>query len=1375
MFAKKSSNVTSIVPASVVHIKVIAPAAVSKISVYYASDLHDHFTALAWRAFADRKYKNKVFTTDFKRIRRDYYFNGRMIPNRMVPLCEYGVRDGATINMEINVRHFGGSQMLTPPIRKIEPVVDIEDYDEVHLQRFIKTQVKRNKRFEERAFEIQSVPGDIIVAMRDALRLLKAVGDTPVTVVIEDVLIFALQLFKAKDAIDVALCTTTFIKLRTGKSITSTYAELMSSLITDCFGIAKLFEASFNYGIQSESVGETTENLLDSFRSYMNNFDSMKESELGRKYTILFKNLMSLGMLEWMGIKPTHHLIRGVKEVNINWVDYASLVHCVVDTASLTLLRAVQAARTGSFEAFIHGPKTYQDWFDKCLELKRLSNYAGNLEALGTDYFKYVADINTVITNGESICKFTLKENKAELRSARTMLNDMYMLKNDVLCVASAQQERRSPFALLIFGGSSVMKSAFQKAQFYYFGKLLGLPVDDCYKFPRNSKDERWDNFKSSMWCVTMDDIAYLDPTKATMDETLSELIQIINNVPLVPQQASLDDKGKTPVRAKLVLATTNTKDLNAFNYFACPLAVQRRLPWVITLEPKPEYARDDSPGMMDPLKVPEVHDEFPDFWKIKVERVVANGTAGKKQVASHKLVKEFDNIYDYFDWLGPVILEFERVQAKAMSGDAAMRELKFCRSHNRPTKICGCDLQAGVKILLPKEVKWGDSFWCRDEDCMREYAYSPANECYVCKTTYDDGRTFVAPVEVVEVVNESPDICSASEAKMYYSEIIDATIERRLKDERNWITTFGVRVTGFFVKTYVNHEWFRNSINKITQVNAFRWVIRSLVLNWFQPIGDDLSLMKFCSEFLSNDVFRSHRKVIKILASLVAIASGIFMVTKVVQHFSKVKITNAPLPAPKIEIEQEEVLQEDGSVKTELKTVKCVTDTPTVKKTITIHPSLNSDFDNIELPLQGSMLVKPEYFKKDDKVNVWKKEDYETTTFDVAPISYNYLNLSRDKLVSMMRRNVARVDIKHMGKQYLGHIFCVGGHLWVSNNHIFPVNGDLTVDIMFEKRSQGASRNMTILLEQSMMFRCPGEDLVWFEMLNIEPKRDFSTLICTETLRGTHRTVSVCTDANHQPVNILSFNVNCVKFECEKLKNNTEVWMGTASSATYNGYCGSPMLAVSPAVVILGLHQRYHNGTIVSTRLCQRDLEEARKHFVRPLIQSSAPLISAAGVEKTLSPLSHNAHVRFLTEGHINVYGSIPSTNVQPRSKVAPTFISKKIAEDREWTTDCTAPNLRDWRMWKHGITDVVNQKHLIKQSVLQKCVDAFASEVLSSLAETELSKMRILDDHSAINGVAGVRFLDSINMNTSMGYPWCHSKKIPHETPTYGEFTTS
>ena len=215
---------------------------------------------------------------------------------------------------------------------------------------------------------------------------------------------------------------------------------------------------------------------------------------------------------------------------------------------------------------------------------------------------------------------------------------------------------------------------------------------------------------------------------------------------------------------------------------------------------------------MIDPSKLPVVEDEFPDFWLIKVERVVANGSTGRKQTAAHELIKcrtqneqgYFTSIYDYFDWLGPVIQEFESIQMKAMNDDQSMKEISFCHEHNRPTKVCGCSqIQSGVRILLPEDKHWGEDFYDVDTTEVRDYQYDNRTDKYFVKIT--PNIPGVKPrVHACNVVCPSKDErkqiasydktakllkISEMEVQTHYSDIIDETVRRRLESEHSWLS----------------------------------------------------------------------------------------------------------------------------------------------------------------------------------------------------------------------------------------------------------------------------------------------------------------------------------------------------------------------------------------------------------------------------------------------------------------------------------------------------------------------------------------------------------------------------------------------------------
>ena len=188
-------------------------------------------------------------------------------------------------------------------------------------------------------------------------------------------------------------------------------------------------------------------------------------------------------------------------------------------------------------------------------------------------------------------------------------------------------------------------------------------------------------------------------------DNSLLEIIQLINEVTLVPNQARLEDKGKNPVRARAVVATTNTKHLNAHAHFARPVAVQRRLPFVLTVRPKPEFACDNDPEMIDSAKLSKspIVDDWPDFWNITVERVLA--ASDDKAVYDH--LHTFTNIHKFLFWLKDAINRFDSIQRIAGQGNKAMREFKVCKTCWQVSNKCVCEEKSSDNEFSLQANEW--------------------------------------------------------------------------------------------------------------------------------------------------------------------------------------------------------------------------------------------------------------------------------------------------------------------------------------------------------------------------------------------------------------------------------------------------------------------------------------------------------------------------------------------------------------------------------------------------------------------------------------------------------------------------------------------
>lgn len=1145
------------------------------------------------------------------------------------------------------------------------------------------------ERFEEARLEVQA-SGDYLSMAQSFLTTIDNQFDTDFVKLMEDILVFMLLLVKAKTKSDIMVAVLVFVKFRTSKALVAEALTNLSSLADALFG-------------ENLSVQASMEDHVTSFRDLLGKWDELRDTTMGKKYLKLVRYLASYGVFTCIGVKPSIANLRRSEEIN-SAVNHADFMFCMLDTCSFTLQRALMFARTGEWSVFLHGPKTYAAWYDKCLDIKRKAYSLGNLEAQGTDYFQFVSTMKECIEEGHSIVKFASRDLKHELRAAKVMLHEILLIEATVLTKKSAQQERRAPFAVLIHGQSSVAKSMFQKMLFFYYGKLMNLPTADEYKYVRNPADQYWSGFSSQAWCIQMDDIGFLNPAKATEDLSLTELIAIVNNVPLVPNQADLADKGKTPVRARCVLASSNAKHLNASAYFFCPLAVQRRLPWVITVEPRPEFARADANSMIDPAKMTSIDEDWPDFWNISVDKVVPGGKAGERDMAQFETVAKFSNTQDFLDWFGPVCKDFDRIQAKAMSDDVKMSAFELCQICNRTTKRCVCpgDVQAGAEIELPEGVEFGEDFYMQFEEgsMMEVHQFMYTRDGYMCDVRiYSNGvetRSYVSPVSVVHQATPRANEMEIQASSVDYADLLNEVVSRQVSKATNRQE----RVIGWIVTTFLSAYIRWSLVRKLSDWLVSHWIVR-------------VAVRRLIENYVPPRMMARH-----FFAFLGVVSERIYMSSRWRKVIGGVSVLAVAWIAYKRACK--------WSVQ------------------------------------GGNMSVPDNHFRKTEKENVWKREDYQTTTFDIDPVSLNWMTMSTDQITAKIRRNTARIFVSN-GKQIIpGNAFCVGGHLWVTNNHILPDEGVLEIDFRVDAVGQGVSRNVKFTINQSSIYRESGNDLAYFEIMAVDARADLRKLISHDSLDGVFRAKYVGLNRDCSPRELDMQGVYKTATLCESHDRVYTYWRGTVSENTVNGDCGMPLVSTGPSVAILGLHQMGGKQNMAfAVKLTQSSLQRAQDFFARPIVQAGVPQISAPGHKKLLGPVRYKSPLRWLTKGSITTFGSFIGYQVKSRSKVAATLCGDRIKEIRGWKLPFGQPDLTDWRPWYLAYKDVVEQKNILDASILKQAVAGYVQDVCSGLKEEDKNNLRIISDHAAINGIAGVQYIDKMNFNSSMGEPYNKSKK--------------
>ncbi len=475
----------------------------------------------------------------------------------------------------------------------------------------------------------------------------------------------------------------------------------------------------------SEVQGFEAEDIVKQIRSAFNGTLEVFESKTVKKLTSLYSFLLTQGFLKFAGFELNDDdYSRMEQRVMINnFSSKKGLIFCVFDLSLHFCESYIEYVKTGEYSQFLSSNAALDKWFKEADRILGLGPFVGNLQAHGTSYFSFLGDLNDAIEKGTAYAKYAEKMYETRENVVVKKLNQLQLLKNTEITRKAAQQERSAPMGVLIYGHSSVAKSAFTKMLFNYYGGLFNLERGDQYRYVRNPLDEYWSNFDTSKWCVQLDDIAFLHPAKTTtVDSTLQDLLNVVNNVPYVPPQAALEDKGKTPVLARLVLATSNSKDLNAQEYFWCPLAVRRRLPYVVNVEPRQEYLHANG-VFIDPQKLQIIDGEFPNWWRIHVQKVVPC-MDGERERARLETVHVFENTNEFLRHFGKACREHENNQVRAMRKNDDMQTIEICQKCYLPLPHFECvEVQSDTSDYVSKF--WCCLFWLFEKLIEIRYMYS--------------------------------------------------------------------------------------------------------------------------------------------------------------------------------------------------------------------------------------------------------------------------------------------------------------------------------------------------------------------------------------------------------------------------------------------------------------------------------------------------------------------------------------------------------------------------------------------------------------------------------------------------------------------------
>lgn len=1226
----------------------------------YDSDLYEAVEFLFYQNFKGTKLTPKrVFR---KGIHWSFTLHGKLIPNRGLPLSLYNARDGSTFQCVIH-SGLGGSQEENP-----EPIW----FKEVAVARQREILIENEKRSRKRALtKVRSYLGKYDYELQNGdesstdssykhlmdyfyriVRPNQLVDRNSefLMKIIEDISILMFQLTHATTKTEMLVASVAFLKLRTGKSI---HGSINYQLIVDY-----LDAILDSYDVQSMDETFTTA------REFLDKYEALRNAPIFKKLYRFCQYALSLSMFEWAGITFNKFNYTKIEEESMRREFHMGpdFFHCMFDTLLFICERGFQCMKSGNLDPIYHSGSSYEKWYDKAMLLKSQAKLMSDPEAHGLNKFSFLKDLNDIIDQGRTITKYAAKLSTYEKSITRTMLGEMETLRCTELSKRAAQKSRRAPFPLLLSGGSSVGKSTLLDLVFYQIAKTFDYPSNSEFKYTRICSDPFWSGYDPSMWFVTLDDIGSLNPNVASGggDPSLTEMLTIYNRVPLVTNQAEVTDKGRIPFRAKCVVATTNTPNLNAHAYFSCPLAIRRRMPFVVDCKPKEQYVKLGQ--MLDSSKVPVVPEgEIPDFWDFIIYHVTP--VIEEQSVVSKRaqLVEadRFTSIHDFLAWVSRTAIDFEENEKRMEMSDMQVKNIDLCKVCYRAKYACACAV-AEVQAT----------------DDVDERPQGPTG------VPVDDGQ------DDYELVSSS---------------VLDGMIDRI-------IYTIWLALNTFWIDRFI-----------IQALIHFRFT-RNFTILFLRNIVKNSRICRrvygLCGTRVRNRWFLSAKmnQFLDFLVVGVSFVSIYMSLRKVLQALTTV-------PA---EVQGNQASMDTGYAPT---------------------------------PREG------------ERVNAWYKDDYQTTSFDVSPQTTSYARFNPDEVLNVLSHNCVSFvsEFLNCDGQVIkrtNRAVCLAGHVYMVNNHGIPATGDFNLYITLGPKDHGVTSNICIKVTQAEVMRYPEWEMATLYIRAVPPKKDITKLFVQDSFKGSFN----ATYLTRLPEGVIrKMNVRGVNLQSIKVPtlNNIELpmWVGTVKPEdnTVGGDCGSLMVAQTmQGPIITGVHLLGNapTNTVCAARVTSTMVEKLVLERGEPIVQSGVPELSAPSVKRVVSSLHHKSTVRYLETGTANVYGSFVGFRQAPKSHVGPTIIADTL-EKEGYQTRHGAPVMSGWEPWRIAIKEMTNPVTQMDTKLLEECADSFFDDIIRDLPAGWEDMLHVYDDFTAINGAAGVAYVDKLNRNTSAGNPWKKTKK--------------
>lgn len=870
-------------------------------------------------------------------------------------------------------------------------------------------------------------------------------------------------------------------------------------------------------------------------------------------------------------------------------------------------------------------------------------------------------------------------------------------IENDLVAMKVAGGLRRAPFSIELFGESCQGKSTLGDQIIDVLLTSQDMPLDNKFRACYKAGDRYDSNWTSDKTVMIIDDIANEKPETLEKSPTRA-IIDICNNVMTYANKAEIEAKARCFIEPLILLLTTNKKDLDAYYFSNCPYSVQRRMKIVITVKAKEKYLLRNASG--NPIGL--------DSAKIRREYTDADGNINPPMIED----------------LWELTLEVA-VQPKKLTSIATYEVVVWNGKEMRDVSAQEC-----INYLIEKQQEH-----IEDQDCIITTQQS-RKRMQRCKVDGCRNIKGYCPVHKVEdqlgaLLIPTLKTCSGLFSSYFDDKLgkLEAVATDILyKETKNYLKTWDwihyvpshVFDHPMFLKMYLYFN--KHQLKLRLKRWAYTMIFIAILLVYFYGFS-------FASPFIVLAFF--------IFIYLVRTGEGVLIRALRKRHVSAASI-----------------IQHTRDENSRVFTGCCIAVGAliTFLKLYQLHQKVSPQ-GNLQPSKETDVIV------RDAQVN-----PYIQVKERKLPLTQKSKCSVEPELCNIVQKNLVYVSLSNDDSEqvFMADAMFIKSNLLLIPDHYFDKYDSYKV-VCRKKDPEKLGGKFRGVLEKATSVLIPSTDIRVCYIATGGSYKNLIDYFPTATLPNMPFHM-IWRDKEGDIVDYYGSAIQKITSNSRRtFKGGDYAFL---SGNTFNGLCGAPLLSQGRGASIMGIHL----GGIADTptgvygQLLQKELFDAVE-----LIKGKTTVLvtgDQAGAEPVIMgkniyrdvPLHPKSPVNFLPEQCQLAYRGSVIGQVTAQSKVTTLAISDSVEQFCGSTNVYMRPKMNPhWWPWQTCMAHMSVPGQCFPDALLDRAMKDYMKPLLYKLDKEIFwnKNIFVLNDDQNVNGIPGMRFVDSMDLSTSIGFP--------------------